>query len=292
MGENPYADLETRANNMYGQQNDLLNQSEQIQNEQIDANNKYALDNIERQRGYAQKDFEKEARGAYQDYQKQVNPYGVQAENIFSSGLGNSGYSETSKLNAYNTYQNRFATARQSTDRLMEDFNNQMNQAMLEANQEKAQVALQKLQTQMSNLWQQLSFDSSLTQNKVNYNQWLEQFNYQKQQDEIANAFAREQFEYQKQQDSLANSYRNYYSGSGSSGGNTNNELTDTSDTGSNVGTEGGSSSGGSVSANNLPISLSSALALENMNKNKNVIPTGVRVSDMANWAYANKWQL
>lgn len=289
MGENPYADLETRANNMYGQQNDLLNQSEQIQNEQIDANNKYALDNIERQRGYAQKDFEKEARGAYQDYQKQVNPYGVQAENIFSSGLGNSGYSETSKLNAYNTYQNRFATARQSTDRLMEDFNNQMNQAMLEANQEKAQVALQKLQTQMSNLWQQLSFDSSLTQNKVNYNQWLEQFNYQKQQDEIANAFAREQFEYQKQQDALANSYRNYYSGGGSSGGG-NPEITDTSDTGSNAGTEGGKSSGGS--ATNLPFSLSSALALENMNKNKNVIPTGVRVSDMANWAYANKWQL
>lgn len=205
---NPYAELEQKYANNMNQQNDLLNQSEQLQNEQINANTQQILSEIERQKGYAQQEFNKEARGAYQDYQKLVNPYGVQAENVFSNGLGNSGYSETSKLNAYNTYQNRFATARESTDRLMEDFNNQMTQAQLEGNREKAQIALNKLQTQMDNLWNQLNFDSSLTQNKVNYNQWLEQFNYQKQQDEIANALAREQFEYQKQQDAIANSYR------------------------------------------------------------------------------------
>lgn len=206
MNENPYAELEQKYADNINQQNQLLNQSEQIQNQQIDANNQFALDNIERQRGYAQKDFEKEARGAYQDYQKLINPYGVQAENLFSSGLGNSGYSETSKLNAYNTYQNRYATAKTSMDRLSEDFNNQMNQAILEANQEKAQVALLKLQTQMDNLWNQMNFDSSLTQNKVGYNQWLDSFNYQKEQDAIANQLAREQFEYQKQQDAISRS--------------------------------------------------------------------------------------
>lgn len=215
---NPYAELEQKYANNINQQNDLLNQSEQIQNDQINANTQQTLAEIERQRGYAQQDFNKEARGAYQDYQKLINPYGVQAENIFSNGLGNSGYSETSKLNAYNTYQNRYATARESTDRLMEDFNNQMTQAQLEGNRELAQVALNKLQTQMDNLWNQLNFDSSLTQNKANYNQWLEQFNYQKQQDEIANAFAREQFEYQKQQDAISNA-RSYYSSSGGSSG-------------------------------------------------------------------------
>lgn len=215
MNENPYAELEQKYANNINQQNELLNQSEQIQNQQIDANNKFALDNIERQRGYAQKDFEKEARGAYQDYQKFINPYGVQAENLFSSGLGNSGYSETSKLNAFNTYQNRYATAKTSMDRLSEDFNNQMNQAILEANQEKAQVALLKLQTQMDNLWNQMNFDSSLTQNKVGYNQWLDSFNYQKEQDAIANQLAREQFEYQKQQDAISrasSSSDDYYS--------------------------------------------------------------------------------
>lgn len=215
---NPYADLEQKYANNINQQNEWLNESEKIQNDQINANTQQTLAEIERQRGYAQQDFNKEARGAYQDYQKLINPYGVQAENVFSNGLGNSGYSETSKLNAYNTYQNRYAMAKESTDRLMEDFNNQMTQAQLEGNRELAQVALNKLQTQMDNLWNQLNFDSSLTQNKANYNQWLEQFNYQKQQDEIANAFAREQFEYQKQQDAISNA-RSYYSSSGGSSG-------------------------------------------------------------------------
>lgn len=196
---NPYAELEQKYANNINQQNDLLNQSEQIQNDQINANTQQTLAEIERQRGYAQQDFNKEARGAYQDYQKLINPYGVQAENVFSNGLGNSGYSETSKLNAYNTYQNRYAIAKESTDRLMEDFNNQMTQAQLEGNREKAQIALNKLQTQMDNLWNQLNFDSSLTQNKTNYNQWLEQFNYQKQQDEIANQLARDQLALQRE---------------------------------------------------------------------------------------------
>lgn len=196
---NPYADLEQKYANNLNQQNEMLNQSENIQNDQINANTQQALANIERQRDYAQQDFNKEARGAYQDYQKLVNPYGVQAENIFSNGLGNSGYSETSKLNAYNTYQNRYATARESTDRLMEDFNNQMTEAQLEGNREKAQVALNKLQTQMSNLWQQMNFDSDLAGKKVNYNQWLDEFNYQKQQDEIANQLARDQLALQRE---------------------------------------------------------------------------------------------
>lgn len=269
---NPYADLETKYANNINQQNDLLNQSEKIQNEQINANTQQTLAEIERQRGYTQQDFNKEARGAYQDYQKLINPYGVQAENIFSNGLGNSGYSETSKLNAYNTYQNRYATARESTDRLMEDFNNQMTKAQLEGNREMAQVALNKLQTQMDNLWQQLSAETSLTQNKVNYNQWLDEFNYQKRQDEIANAFAREQFEYQKQQDAISNSYRN----SNSSYSNYSNPyaLTD----GSNEIINGSKE-------NDTDIEISNK---QNSTK-KNAIPTGLRLSDWANYLYANR---
>lgn len=282
---NPYADLETKYANNINQQNDLLNQSEKIQNEQINANTQQTLAEIERQRGYTQQDFNKEARGAYQDYQKLINPYGVQAENIFSNGLENSGYSETSKLNAYNTYQNRYATARESTDRLMEDFNNQMAQAQLEGNREKAQVALNKLQTQMSNLWQQMNFDSDLAGKKVTYNQWLDEFNYQKQQDEIANAFAREQFEYQKQQDSINNYYKNssyanpYELGDGN--------LVEPS------GEEGYSAINDYVDKRIG----ASVIGSTRNNKNKssaqkNVIPSNVYVSDMANWAYENNWNL
>lgn len=214
---NPYAELEQKYANNINQQNDLLNQQSNIQTEQSKANTEQVINEIEQQRKYTQQDFNKEARGAYQDYKKLTNPYGVQAENVFSNGLGNSGYSETSKLNAFNTYQNRYATVRESTDRLMEDFNNQITEAKLSGNKELAEIALNKLQMQMDNLWNQLSFDTNLTSNKVNYDQWLKQFEYQKQQDEIANAFAREQFEYQKQQDALNRaaskaSSRSYYS--------------------------------------------------------------------------------
>lgn len=202
--ENPYADLENKYANNLQQQNDMLAQQSAIQKEQSQANTNQTINEINQQREYANKDFNKEARGAYQDYQKIVNPYGVQAEKMVSNGLGNAGYSETSKLNAYNTYQNRYATARESADRLQQDFNNQITQARLSGNKELAEIALNELQTKMTNLWNQLNLDTSLAQNKVSYNQWLDEFNYNKQQDEIANAFAREQFEYQKQQDALA----------------------------------------------------------------------------------------
>lgn len=201
--ENPYADLENKYASNLQQQNEMLAQQSAIQKEQSQANTNQTINEINQQKEYANKDFNKEARGAYQDYQKTVNPYGVQAEQMVSNGLGNAGYSETSKLNAYNTYQNRYATARESADRLQQDFNNQITQARLSGNKELAEIALNELQTKMSNLWNQLEYDTTLTQNKINYNQWLDEFNYNKQQDEIANAFAREQFEYQKQQDAL-----------------------------------------------------------------------------------------
>lgn len=238
MSDNPYADLESKYANNLQQQNEMLAQQSAIQKEQSQANTNQVLNEINQQKEYANKDFNKEARGAYQDYQKLVNPYGVQAEQNASNGLGNSGYSETSRLNAYNTYQNRYAVARESTDRLQQDFNNQITQARLSGNKELAEIALNELQTKMTNMWNQLNLDTSLAQSKVNYNQWLEEFNYNKKQDEIANAFAREQFEYQKQQDALnralssarsSSSGRSYSSGSGSSSSSNNANFTDSS---------------------------------------------------------------
>ena len=224
--ENPYADLENKYANNLQQQNDMLAQQSAIQKEQSQANTNQTINEINQQREYANKDFNKEARGAYQDYQKVVNPYGVQAEKMASNGLGNAGYSETSKLNAYNTYQNRYATARENADRLQQDFNNQITQARLSGNKELAEIALNELQTKMTNLWNQLNLDTSLAQNKVSYNQWLDEFNYNKQQDEIANAFAREQFEYQKLQDALSRT-RSSSSRSSRSSGSSSNYLFD-----------------------------------------------------------------
>lgn len=281
---NPYAELEQKYANNINQQNDLLNQQSNIQTEQSKANTQQAINEIEQQRKYAQQDFNKEARGAYQDYKKLTNPYGVQAENLFSNGLGNSGYSETSKLNAYNTYQNRYATARESTDRLMEDFNNQVTQARLSGNKELAEIALNKLQTQMDNLWNQLSLDTTLAGNKVSYNQWLKEFEYQKEQDALANAFAREQFEYQKQQDAISNARASSSSGGGSSSYN----LSDLYDA---MGLSDNNTNINSLPSTTTSSSNTSSSTQSVLSNSGPVIPSGLRISDFANAAYQSKWK-
>lgn len=272
--ENPYADLENKYASNLQQQNEMLAQQSAIQKEQSQANTNQTINEINQQKEYANKDFNKEARGAYQDYQKTVNPYGVQAEQMVSNGLGNAGYSETSKLNAYNTYQNRYATARESADRLQQDFNNQITQARLSGNKELAEIALNELQTKMSNLWNQLEYDTTLTQNKVNYNQWLDEFNYNKQQDEIANAFAREQFEYQKQQDALDRAAAASKKSSSSS---------------SYSFSDGGSSDFSNSTNNSIPKTAETKQVTQNVKNNVNPL-IGMSVADAVN--FNNKFNL
>ena len=51
--------------------------------------------------------LENETSSAYIDYMKQTNQYGGALENLASRGLATQGYSESSKVAMYNTYQNR-----------------------------------------------------------------------------------------------------------------------------------------------------------------------------------------
>jgi len=212
--EQLYNDLENRYSDNLNQQNKLLEEQSKIQTDQVDANTNQVVNRINQNKDYAEQEYQKQARGAYQDYQKLVNPYGVQAENAYAQGLGKAGYAETSKLNAYNTYQNRYASARSDAERAKTEFDNEIAEALLSGNKDKAQIALNKLQQQMTNMWNNLNLQTDLTNSRVSSNQWLEQFNYQKEQDKLANALAREQFEYQKQQDAIANAYRGSSNGS------------------------------------------------------------------------------
>lgn len=280
--ENPYADLENKYASNLQQQNEMLAQQSQIQKEQSQANTEQAINEINQQKEYANQDFNKEARGAYTDYQKTINPYGAQAEQMASNGLGNSGYSESSRINAFNTYQNRYATAKSSADRIQQDFNNQITQARLSGNKELAEIALNELQTKMTTLWNQLNLDTTLAQNKVSYNQWLDEFNYNKKQDEIANAFAREQFEYQKQQDALSRASSSRSSSRGSS-------SSRRSSGSSGSGSSSSFSDGGS-SFNNASTSTSTPKTTSNntQSNNKNWL-TGITLQDAVNFNKKNK---
>lgn len=208
----------------------------------IDVQNKnteFAIDTIEQKQEQAEKDYTKEQAGAYADYQKQIDPYGVQAEQVAASGLSNSGYAESLKTQAYVAYQNRVAVARESFNRIVQDFNNQITQARLQNNATIAQIIsdamAQRLQIMMefsvrgNELYTQMvQGGASIKQQNISnymsvYNQLMQEKQHNeslaenKRQFDAQMAFQREQFEYQKAKAASSGSIKKSSGGSSSS---------------------------------------------------------------------------
>ena len=120
-------------------------QQSQIQQEQTD----FTIEQIEQQKDQAQKDYTKEQAGAYVDWQKQSNQYGVNAEKIAAAGLAGTGFSESSQVSMYNTYQNRVATARESYNKAVLNYDNAIKDARLQNNAALAEIAANALQQQL-----------------------------------------------------------------------------------------------------------------------------------------------
>lgn len=235
--------------NIYNQSNQYAEQYEQTQNNALDQQLAFQEDLINQQKEEAQKNMEAEQKRAQNDYMAFINPYGTQAESMASSGLLNSGVSETSKLGGFNTYQNRLATANKAMQDAFTEYDNAINEARLNNDVQKAQNALTKLQMQLEASQNFYSNKSTISQNQLSNNQALDSEYYNRYQTEYNNiqaerereeairqyeeqlAFQREQFEYQKQQDALAqqnwereyelsrNAAKSSGSSSGSSGG-------------------------------------------------------------------------
>lgn len=208
--------------NIYNQSNQYAEQYEQTQNNALDQQLAFQEDLINQQKQEAQKNMEAEQKRAQNDYMAFVNPYGVQAESQVSSGLLNSGVSETSKLGGFNTYQNRLAAANKTMQDAFTQYNNDINEARLNNDVQKAQNALTKLQMQLEYAQNYYSNKSTISQNQLSNNQALNSEYYNRYQTEYSNiqtekereeairqfneqmAFQQQQFEYQKQQDALA----------------------------------------------------------------------------------------
>lgn len=232
------------ANNMY---NSMINNSDKFYNDQIQAskdyatkqqeiqqaNTDFAIEKIEQQKEQTEKDYTKEQKGAYADYQKQTNDYGVNAEQMASSGLSNSGYSESSKVSMYNTYQNRVAIARDSFDRSILNYNNGIKDAQLQNNSALAEIAYNALQKQLELGLQGFQYKNSLLESQLNtqqtientyQNKWqavLDQMNKDREFQESVRQY-NESLAFQKQQE--ANSQARWNAQYGSS---SNYELTD-----------------------------------------------------------------
>ena len=201
-----------------------------IQNEQ----NKLAMDKINQQKEWANQDYVKEQKASYADWQKQSNQYGANAE--ANAKMINSGYSESSQVQMYTAYQNRVATARESFNRIITEYDNQMNDAIIQNKAKLAEIAYNSLKERLSLALEGFQYKNTLLEKKLTaqndvkdryYNRWQDvrrQINTEKTLKEQIREF-NANLKLEKQKLSLSSgssgggSYRSYSSRSSSGKG-------------------------------------------------------------------------
>ena len=140
------------------------NQQSQLQQQQTD----FAIEKIEQQKEQAHKDYLKEQSAAYVDYQKQVDPHGVNAEQMASMGMQRTGYSESSKVAMYTAYQNRVAVAREANKMAELNYDNMMKEAQLQNSSALAEIAFNTYQQEVELLMQGMNTKNQLLLDKAN----------------------------------------------------------------------------------------------------------------------------
>lgn len=163
-----YDNMINNSNKFYQNQIDASKEWAQKQGELQQANTDLAIEQINQQKEQTQKDYTKEQKASYTDYQKQVNDYGVNAEKMAAAGLNNTGYSETSKVSMYNTYQSRVATARDGLNKAILQYNNSIKEAQLTNNSKLAEIYSNALQQQLELSLKGFQYKNSLIEAKIN----------------------------------------------------------------------------------------------------------------------------
>ena len=219
-----------QVNNTY---NNMINSTQKYYDDMVKASNDYAktqqdiqqantdfaIEKINQNKEQAEKDYTREQKGAYADWRKQSNEYGAEAELMASKGLANTGYSESSQVSMYNTYQNRVSTARESYNRAVQDYDNSIKEAQLANNSALADIAYKALQTKLQLSLEGFQYKNTLLQSQLSAQQTTKDRYYSRWQDVLKqinteNALEEEKRQFNEQMNlSRAKSY------SGGSGG-------------------------------------------------------------------------
>lgn len=197
----------------------------ELQKQQTDL----AIERIENAQKQTHKDYIKEQSGAYVDWQKASDKYGVNAEKTAAQGLAGTGYSESLQVSMYNTYQNRVATARESYQKAVTEYDLAIKDAQLQNSTALAQIAHDTLMKKLELSLQGFQYKNTLLLQKMAeqreikntyYTKWRDVYNQihnenvlaeqarqhdeslkaQKEQAAASLALQREQFEWQKKQ--------------------------------------------------------------------------------------------
>lgn len=227
-----YGDMIAKSDDYFQEQIDATEAWEQeqtkLQNEKTD----FAIDKIEQQKDQANKDYIKEQSASYVDWQQQSNQYGANAEKVAAGGLAGSGFSESSQVSMYNTYQNRVAMAREAYSRAVLNYDNAIKEAQLQNNSILAEIAYESLQKQLELSLQGFQYKNTLILEKANKRTEVERDYYGRYQDVLQqinteNALAEEIRQYNEsmalEKEKLKENQRqfnlSYSKSSGSSGG-------------------------------------------------------------------------
>lgn len=210
-----YNDLLQDNENLYNQQKEYANTWEQTTNNNLDKQLEFNTNLINQQKDKATNAYETETKKAKNDFTAYTNPYGLQAEQFASQGLLKSGVAETAKLGGYNSYQNRLAAANKTWQDAITQYDNDINQARLTNDVQKAENAVKKLEMNLQYTNSYFNNKSSLKQNQFSnslsiggdyfnrYNTVYNNIQAEKERQEAIRQY-QEQFEYKKQQDALA----------------------------------------------------------------------------------------
>lgn len=226
------ADKKTAINNANKTYDSMANQTDAKYNEIINATKDYAktqqelqqkntdfeVERVNQQREQAEKDYTKEQTAAYTDYQKATDQYGVGAEQRAKNGMNNTGYAESSKINAFTSYQNRYSTARETFNRAALNYDNSIKEIKLANNSKLAEIAFNALKTQLEYSLQGFQYKNELLKSKLNtqiqldseynnrYQQVLSQINTENSLAEQIRQY-NTSMAYQKQRDAVSDAH-------------------------------------------------------------------------------------
>ncbi len=164
---NAYDSAIESADKLYEDQINAVKSSEAMQKQLQNASNAQLLSTIESQKKDAQDSYIREQSGAYADYQKQSARHGVSAERIAAEGMVGSGFSESSRVSMYNTYQNRVATARAAYTQAVQNYNDSIKEAKLQNSSALAEIAQRSLKEQLSLMLEGFKYKSGLENERV-----------------------------------------------------------------------------------------------------------------------------
>lgn len=179
---NPYGDIDE----LMKKQKSLLEQQQQQQNDIINKQTQMQIDEINREKEDVDKETAKTNSGLYTEYKKAVNPYGANAEALYTQGLGNSGYAESTQTSLYNTYQKNITDTINNANKIKSDFDFQLQQAKQNRDLAQAEYALEIYKQKLNLITQEYDLKNNKEQDLYNRGIDERNYNYQVERDKVS----------------------------------------------------------------------------------------------------------